>query len=370
MSELAPNFGRQAGLNPAALPLADKLRVAREFIEREGLDWPVVLKPDAGQRGSGVAVVRSQDEVEAYLGAIRADAVIQEHCAGEEFGVFYYRYPDAERGEIFAVTTKHFPEVVGDGRSTLERLILADDRAVCLARLFLERHAGRLWDVPAAGVRVRLGEIGNHCRGAVFRDGTALASEGMRAARAEAEQARTKLAEARSVYGPRHPKVAALQSEADAAAARLKDESRSAASDLSSERSMHSMREGALGAELARATDQLASVQSRTKRMSVEESELAVDQELYSRLISRAHQMGFERQLATATVAVAEPASVDPSPVRPRRLLTFVVSIVTGLLVGLGFALLGDSNGRTIRSPGDAEAQLDLPVLGQIHRNA
>ncbi|MBW7905478.1 MAG: hypothetical protein LC135_03190 [Phycisphaerae bacterium] len=27
MSELAPNFGRQAGLNPAALPLADAARL-------------------------------------------------------------------------------------------------------------------------------------------------------------------------------------------------------------------------------------------------------------------------------------------------------------------------------------------------------
>lgn len=177
-----PRFVARTALIPAVLPPAEKVRAAREFMQSERLDWPVVLKPDAGQRGSGVAVVRSQDELEAYLGAIRADAVVQEHCQGAEFGVFYFRYPEAERGEIFAITTKHFPEVVGDGHATLERLILADERAVCMARFFLERHASRLWDVPAAGERVPLGEIGNHCRGAVFRDGTALRSEAMLAA--------------------------------------------------------------------------------------------------------------------------------------------------------------------------------------------
>jgi uncharacterized protein involved in exopolysaccharide biosynthesis len=193
-------------------------------------------------------------------------------------------------------------------------------------------------------------------------------SDGLRAARAEAEQVRTKLAQAKEVYGPRHPKVQALAGELEATQARLKDEAGRAAADLSAERSMHSMREGALGSELARATDELAAVQMSTKRQSVEESELAVDQELYARLLSRARQMGFEKQLATASVAVAEPASVDPTPVRPRRALTFVVALVTGLLVGLGFALLGDSAGRTIRNSGDAESQLDLPVLGQISR--
>jgi len=169
-------------LVPASGTPAERVAEARAFMAREGLDWPVVLKPDAGQRGSGVAVVRSSDELEAYLGTICVDAVIQEHCAGEEFGVFYYRDPDEPQGHVFAITEKVFPEVVGDGHSTLERLILDDPRAVCMARFYLERHLARLWDVPAAGERVRLVEIGNHCRGALFRDGTALRSKELEAA--------------------------------------------------------------------------------------------------------------------------------------------------------------------------------------------
>ena len=157
----------------------ERTALALDFMEREGLGWPVVLKPDAGQRGSGVAVVRGRDQLEAYLAAIRVDAVIQEHCPGEEYGVFYYRYPGDERGRIFAITTKEFPEVVGDGHSTLERLILRDTRAVCMAKLHLERHVSRLWDVPAAGERVPLVDVGNHAQGAVFRDGTELRTEAM-----------------------------------------------------------------------------------------------------------------------------------------------------------------------------------------------
>ena len=165
-----------------AQPTADKVAAALDFMQAEGLDWPVVLKPDAGQRGSGVSVVRSRDELEAYLGTIRVDAVVQEHCPGEEFGVFYYRHPDESRGHIFAITEKAFPTVVGDGSSTLERLILEDQRAVCMARYYLERHVHELWDVPARGERIQLVEIGNHCRGAVFLDGTHRRTEAMEAA--------------------------------------------------------------------------------------------------------------------------------------------------------------------------------------------
>ena len=158
----------------ATRPASERVATAREFMRTAGLDYPVVLKPDAGQRGSGVAVVRSDDALVAYLQAIRVDAVVQEHAEGEEFGLFYYRRPDEPSGRIFSVTRKAFPEVVGDGESTLERLILFDERAVCMARLYLEAQSRHLWDVPAKGERVRLVEIGNHCRGSIFYDGSDL----------------------------------------------------------------------------------------------------------------------------------------------------------------------------------------------------
>lgn len=151
-------------------------RMARleSFLGERGLAWPLVLKPDAGQRGSGVAVVRDAAAARDYLERARVDCVAQEHCAGREYGVFWYRRPSEPRGRVFSITTKVFPRVVGDGVRTLERLILADPRAVSLARLYLEQNAGRLGHVPARGEPVQLVEIGNHCRGAIFLDGTHL----------------------------------------------------------------------------------------------------------------------------------------------------------------------------------------------------
>lgn len=175
----SPEHVARTCLLPSERRPAERIRAALEFMAAEGLSWPVVLKPDAGQRGSGVAVVRGEDQLRAYLEAIRVDAVLQEHCPGEEYGVFYVRHPDEQRGRVFAITIKEFPFVVGDGVSTLEQLILRDPRAVCMARLHLDRHAARLFDVVPEGRRVRLVEVGNHAQGAVFRDGTALRTDAM-----------------------------------------------------------------------------------------------------------------------------------------------------------------------------------------------
>jgi hypothetical protein len=109
--------------------------------------------------------------LEEYLSRANGDTIIQEYAPGLEFGVFYYRYPEYERGRIFSVTEKQFPAVCGDGVSTLETLILKDERAVCMARTYFEVNAERCDDVPAAGETVRLVELGSHCRGALFLDG-------------------------------------------------------------------------------------------------------------------------------------------------------------------------------------------------------
>jgi hypothetical protein len=86
--------------------------------------------------------------------------------------VFYYRRPDEERGHIFSITEKRMPVVTGDGASTLEKLILADDRAVCMARFLLDKHQARVSEIPANGEQVQLVEIGTHCKGALFLDGS------------------------------------------------------------------------------------------------------------------------------------------------------------------------------------------------------
>jgi pimeloyl-ACP methyl ester carboxylesterase/membrane protein DedA with SNARE-associated domain len=154
------------GVEPAA-----RQALAEGLVERHGLDLPVVLKPDVGERGREVCIARSWSEVSDYLTNTSEDALAQEFVAGPELGVFYVRLPDEESGRIFSITEKRLIEVVGDGESSLEHLILSDRRAVCMAPLFLRRHRARLREIPGRGERVRLVDVGTHCRGALFLDG-------------------------------------------------------------------------------------------------------------------------------------------------------------------------------------------------------
>jgi len=161
----------RSGVVPRDLPVPGRIAVVDAFMAAYELSLPIVLKPDQGERGAGVKVVRCRAELEAYLEHARGDTVVQEYVPGVEFGVFYVRRPSAVRGRVVSMTEKRLPVVVGDGRRTLEALILDDPRAVCMARFHLATQRSRLTTVPAAGATVSLGDCGSHCRGAEFLDG-------------------------------------------------------------------------------------------------------------------------------------------------------------------------------------------------------
>jgi membrane protein DedA with SNARE-associated domain len=167
----SPDLVAAFELIPAARAPGERIAQALAFKKRLALDWPLVLKPDIGERGSGVAMIRSEAEVRAYLERTASDTIVQAYAPGAEFGVFYVRHPGQPAGRIFSITDKRFPWVTGDGAATLEELILGDDRAVCMAPFHLRKHASLLTWVPPAGEAVPLVELGTHCRGAAFYDG-------------------------------------------------------------------------------------------------------------------------------------------------------------------------------------------------------
>jgi len=145
-----------------------------KFMQKESLGFPVVLKPDVGERGAGVVIARNTSQATAVLASNTTPMIAQAYVPGVEFGVFYYRLPSSRHGEIFAITDKRMTTVTGNGVHTLEELILADDRAVCSAKFFLNKFAAELDEIPAAGEALALSELGTHCRGALFLDGTHL----------------------------------------------------------------------------------------------------------------------------------------------------------------------------------------------------
>lgn len=161
----------------AADSIENRISQIKDFIGENSFDFPLVLKPDAGERGKDVKIIENFVELEAEIEQTVRNYILQKYAGGIEASVFYFRYPSQPKGKIFSITEKRFPHATGDGKSNLEQLILRDRRAVCLAKNYLAQNREKLETVPADGEQVQIINIGTHSRGAIFLDGGWLKTE-------------------------------------------------------------------------------------------------------------------------------------------------------------------------------------------------
>ena len=155
----------------------------QQLVAARGWVLPLVLKPDSGQRGVSVKLIRTWEDASRYLDATPGPVLVQTYDPGpHEAGVFWYRFPGDACGRILSITDKVFPVLEGDGQHTLEQLIWRHPRYRMQAGVFLRRHELQRDRVLAAGERLPLAMAGNHCQGTLFRDGSHLATEALREA--------------------------------------------------------------------------------------------------------------------------------------------------------------------------------------------
>ncbi len=158
---------------PAAV--AQRVSALAQAAAQPGWAYPIILKPDAGQRGVGLRLLRDPGGAAAYFESHPQPVIAQTYHPGPgEAGVFYVRPPGAARGRIFSITDKCFPVLTGDGESTVETLIWRHPRYRMQAATFLARLNGQARHVLPAGQRLPLAIAGNHCQGTLFRDGARL----------------------------------------------------------------------------------------------------------------------------------------------------------------------------------------------------
>jgi len=174
LSRLPSDWVTPSALIPPG-SISQRMACLLGVMSQRGWVFPLVLKPDAGQRGMGVRRVSDTDGAARYFAEFPQPVLVQMlHPGPFEAGIFYYRFPEETRGQVFSITDKHFPILDGNGASTVESLLWRHPRFRMQARTFLARMNGQAERVLAAGERLPLALAGNHCQGTMFRDGSHL----------------------------------------------------------------------------------------------------------------------------------------------------------------------------------------------------
>lgn len=116
------------------------------------LKYPVAVKPDAGMMGLMFRKIDSEESLRTYHLAMPVDYIIQEFIDYPlEVSVFYYRYPDSEKGTITGFLKKEFLQVTGDGSSTLLQLMRKYDRLSFRLDEMKLKHQDKLGEILPDG---------------------------------------------------------------------------------------------------------------------------------------------------------------------------------------------------------------------------
>ncbi len=149
-----------------------------KIMDEHNFKLPVIFKPDLGERGFMVKRIAGEQDIEQYLLKMKYDFLVQELIELPlEFGVFYLRFPHQAKGKVTSIVMKEMLSVTGDGRSTLQELILNKDRAKLQWETLKKNYHYQLTEVVPMNKTMELVSIGNHALGTKFLDGGYLINE-------------------------------------------------------------------------------------------------------------------------------------------------------------------------------------------------
>jgi hypothetical protein len=140
-------------------------------MNRAEVSFPVIAKPDRGERGWCVQKINNPKELIEYRNTNKIDFLIQQYIDYPmEFSVFYYRNPNEAKGTITSLTYKKLLTIIGDGKSTNEELIRKNDRAFLQFHKLKSNPKINFKEVLLTNEEKVLVPYGNHVLGAEFKN--------------------------------------------------------------------------------------------------------------------------------------------------------------------------------------------------------
>ena len=191
--------------------------------------------------------------------------------------------------------------------------------------------------------------------------------QNLRVALAAAE---AKLAESAARYGGNHPQYQAARAEVEKMRADLNSALGTVSRSVGGNAQVLRQREDQLREALAAQKTRVLELNRTRDELGVLLKDLDSAQRAFDAASGRFSQTRIEAQAEQSDIAVLNPAVAPVEPSGPRVLLNTLVAILLGTVLGLGLALLLELLQRPVRTGGDMQELLGIPVLGTIEWQA
>src|SRR5467141_3291101 len=172
--------------------------------------------------------------------------------------------------------------------------------------------------------------------------------------------------DASTQYGPNFPKVQRLQSQLKEFDVSIDKEKKAVMARLQSEYLEARQREQLLSQALDQQKTEVNQMSERMVQYSILKREAEANKALYDGLLTKLKEAGISAGLRSSNIRVVDPAMVPQYPARPAKTRNIVLSLLIGLVGGIGLAILREYMDNTVKSPDDIESLARLPSLAVV----
>jgi uncharacterized protein involved in exopolysaccharide biosynthesis len=174
------------------------------------------------------------------------------------------------------------------------------------------------------------------------------------------------LSHLRKIYKAKHPKIIQVKTKIDKTRKKVNEELKKELENLKAKRSVLLTREKVLAKTIADFERDSLETSKKELQYSMLERNVETNRKMYDNLLSRTKESNILGNAGVSNVRITEKATVPQVPVKPKKALNLILSIIFGLMTGVGISFLWEYLDRSLRTEEDVQRYLDLPVLSVI----
>lgn len=177
---------------------------------------------------------------------------------------------------------------------------------------------------------------------------------------------KNKLSELSEKYGPKHPEILKTKKELEEVQKNFFIETRKMLNAAKTEYEIARARESSIRMAVEEQKRTVMELGKKAIDFSVISGEAESNRQFYEILLKKLQEATLSGGITLSNVQIVDWAMPEESPVRPKRLLYILMSILVGLFVGVGFAIFVEYLDDTVKTSDDVETSLQLPFLGLV----
>jgi polysaccharide biosynthesis transport protein len=167
-------------------------------------------------------------------------------------------------------------------------------------------------------------------------------------------------------YGPNFPKVQRIAEQKKEVEAELARAQNIMVGSIEEDYNTARQHLGLLQEALERQKAESNELAEKLVQFHILEHDAESNKQLYDGLLQKLKEAGITAGLRSSNIRVVDPALIPGAPAGPQRAKNILMSILVGLVGGIGLALFREYLDNTVKSPDDIESLVGLPSLAVV----